>query len=185
MPRLLLISGSLRRDSSNTKLLSEALRLFGPAEAVWGDLRLPLYDADLEAEHGIPEAVARLADQMRAADGVVIATPEYNKNLPGVLKNALDWVSRTKPAPLAGRPVAILSSAAGRAGGERSQFSLRHCLTPFNPRVLQGPEVMIAGAGEAFDAEGRLKDPMARDLLGKLMAALHAEIGRAAASRAA
>ncbi|MEM1316345.1 MAG: NAD(P)H-dependent oxidoreductase [Pseudomonadota bacterium] len=176
--KLLGISGSLRKDSTNTKLLHEAIRLFGAAEVEIGDLRLPLYDGDLEAAEGIPAGVATLADQMRAADAIVFCTPEYNKNLPGVLKNALDWVSRTKPMPMGATPVAILSAAAGRAGGERSQYSLRHCLTPFSPRVIQGPEVMIAASGDAFDEGGRLKDERASGLVEKLMAALRAEAAR-------
>src|SRR6056297_979866 len=169
--RILAISGALRRASTNTRLAAEALRLYAPTEAVWADLRLPLYDGDLEAAEGLPQSVATLIAEIRAADAVVISTPEYNKNLPGVLKNALDWLSRTKKAPLKGKPVAIISSAAGRAGGERSQFSLRHCLTAFNPHVLQGPEVMIAGANNAFDEDGRLIDPKSIEFLGKLMAA--------------
>jgi chromate reductase len=176
VPRLLGISGSLRRASTNTKLVHEAARAFGPCTFTLGDIRLPLYDGDLEKEEGIPSAVQRLADQILAADAVVISTPEYNKNLPGVLKNALDWLSRTKPAPLAGKPVAIVSAAAGRAGGERSQFSLRHCLTPFQPRILQGPEVMIAASAEAFDADGRLKDQASFEFLGRLMAKLRDEM---------
>lgn len=178
-PRLLGISGSLRKASRNTALVHEAVRAFGPCRFELGDLRLPLYDGDLEDAEGIPPAVARLADQMRAADAVVISTPEYNKNLPGVLKNALDWVSRTRPAPLAGRPVAIVSAAAGRAGGDRAQFSLRHCLTPLGPRVLAGPEIMAANADHAFDSEGRLVDPKSFEFLSALMKALREEIARA------
>jgi chromate reductase len=174
--RLVGISGALRRGSSNTLLVKEAARLFGPCDFTLGSIRLPLYDGDLEKEEGLPAEVTVLAELIRAADGVVISTPEYNKNLPGVLKNALDWLSRTKLKPLAGKPVAIVSAAAGRAGGERSQFSLRHCLTPFNPRVLQGPEVMIAGANSAFDEEGRLKDARSVEMLTMLMEALRAEI---------
>ncbi|MGG7568506.1 NADPH-dependent FMN reductase [Rhodovulum sp. DZ06] len=177
-PRLLLISGALRKGSTNTMLCREAARVFGDCTTEEADLNLPLFDADLEAE-GAPEPVARLVAQVKAADGVIISTPEYNKNLPGVLKNALDWISRDKvdgKMPLAGKPVAILSAASGRAGGERAQFSLRHCLTPFNPRVLQGPEVFVAAAAKAFDEDGKLSNEMTLDLLGKLMAALKAEI---------
>lgn len=181
-PRLLGISGALRRASTNTALLHEAARAFGRCEFSLADLRLPLFDADLEAE-GMPPAVRALIDAVRAADAVLISSPEYNKNLSGVLKNALDWISREKidgVTALAGKPVAILSSAAGRAGGERAQFSLRHCLTPFNPRVLQGPEVFVANASKAFDEDGRLQDKFATELLGKLMAALREEMARAA-----
>lgn len=174
--RLVGISGALRRGSRNTALVREAARLFGPCDFALGSLRLPLYDGDLEAEEGIPRQVTDLGELLAGADGIVISTPEYNKNLPGVLKNALDWLSRTKLAPLSGKPLAIVSAAAGRAGGERSQYSLRHCLTPFRPRILQGPEVMIAGANGAFDDEGRLKDARSIETLTTLMSALRAEI---------
>lgn len=174
--RLLAISGALRRQSTNTRLAAEALRLYAPAEAVWADLRLPLYDGDLETAEGLPEAARTLIAEIRAADGIVISTPEYNKNLPGVLKNALDWVSRDKPMAFDGKPVAIMSAAAGRAGGERSQFSLRHCLTAFNPRILQGPEVTIARSSEAFDDDGRLTDARSVETLQALMTALREEV---------
>lgn len=175
MTHLLGISGSLRAGSFNTMLVKEAARLFAPQHFTLADIRLPLFDEDLEAQ-GVPEGVETLVRQMRAADAVVIATPEYNKNLPGGLKNALDWVSRAKPGPLAGKPVAIVSAAAGRAGGERAQYSLRHCLTPFNPRVLQGPEFFVAAAQTAFTAKARLSDPKSVEYLGRLMDALRAEI---------
>jgi chromate reductase, NAD(P)H dehydrogenase (quinone) len=168
---LLGICGALRVASTNRLALQEARRLFGPATWAEADLRLPLYDGDLEAD-GIPAPVQTLADQIARADAIVIATPEYNKNLPGVLKNALDWSSRVKGAVWAGKPVAILSAAAGRAGGERSQYSLRHCLTPLRPHVLPGPEMLIANSSEAFDESGHLKDPMAIKILTDLMQAL-------------
>ncbi|MEM8659036.1 MAG: NAD(P)H-dependent oxidoreductase [Pseudomonadota bacterium] len=175
-PRLLGISGALRAASSNTMLVHEAARAFGPAEFDLGNIRFPLFDQDLEDEAGVPAEVHALADLCLSADAIVISTPEYNKNLSGSLKNALDWLSRTGKAPLKDKPIAILSSAAGRAGGERSQYSLRHCLTPFGCHVLPGPEVMVAGANGAFDEDGRLKDPKAFEFLEKLMAALRAEI---------
>ncbi|MFN4130127.1 MAG: NADPH-dependent FMN reductase, partial [Paracoccaceae bacterium] len=154
-PTLLGLCGALRAASTNRLLMLDAVRAFGDCRFVDGNLRLPLYDADLEAA-GIPPDVQTLADQIAAADAVVIATPEYNKNLSGVLKNALDWVSRTKGSPWRDKPVAIVSAAAGRAGGERSQFSLRQCLTPFRPRLLPGPEVFIANSDRAFDDQGHL-----------------------------
>lgn len=177
MPNLHLlgIPGALRAASTNRLLLAEARRIFDPAIYAEADLRLPLYDGDLEETSGIPTAVQTLADQIGAADAVVIATPEYNKALPGVLKNALDWVSRTKGSPWLGKPVAIISAAAGRAGGERSQYSLRLCLNPFRPHVLPGPEVMIAHSGTAFDTDGRLTDPFSLKGLTELMDLLRAE----------
>lgn len=175
MLTLLGISGALRRGSTNRLLLAEARRLFGEATHTEADLRLPLYDGDLEDAEGIPAAVQTLADQIRAADAIVISTPEYNKALPGVLKNALDWVSRTKGGPWRDKPVAIMSAAGGRAGGERSQFSLRLCLTPFRPRLLPGPEVLVGDSGNAFDAEGRLIDARYVKALQELMDLLRAE----------
>jgi len=170
------LSGSLRAGSFNTMLIKEAARVFDPAEFTLGDIRFPLYDGDLEQESGVPAEVAALHAQIVAADAVIISTPEYNKNLSGALKNALDWLSRIKPQPFDGKPVAILSASAGRAGGERAQYSLRHCMTPFNPRIMQGPEVFIAAAHAAFDDQGQLKDEMAVELLTKQMGALKAMI---------
>lgn len=173
-PKLLAISGSLREGSLNTKLLHEAVRLFGPADTTFADIRFPLYDGDLEDSAGIPAEVQTLWDQMQGADAIVISTPEYNKNLSGVLKNALDWVSRIKPMPMGGKPVAIMSAAAGREGGARAQFSLRHCLVPFRPRILQGPEMMLAGAAKEVDDAGRLTSELYTKTLTTLMADLRA-----------
>ncbi len=175
-PKLVGISGALRKASTNTLLVHEAARAFGPCDFTLGAIRFPLYDGDLEEAEGVPAEVMLLADQLLAADGVVISTPEYNKYLPGVLKNALDWLSRTERAPLAAKPVAIVSAAAGRAGGERSQFSLRHCLVPHGAVVIPGPEVMIAASGGAFDEAGHLRDPAGFEFLGKLMGNLRDEI---------
>lgn len=174
--RLLGICGSLRKASWNRKLMLEAARIFDPAEFTEGNLRLPLYDGDLEAE-GMPAEVQRLSDQIRDADAVVIAGPEYNKAMSGVLKNALDWVSRTKGGVWRDKPVAIVSAAAGRAGGERTQMTLRHAMMAFRPRILQGPEVFIAAPEREFDDHGRLVNEMPVRLLTELME----ELRRAAA----
>jgi len=176
-PSLLAISGSLRAASVNTKLVHEAVRVFGQAEVQWGDLRLPLYDGDLEDAEGIPPAVQRLADQIAAADAVVISTPEYNQSLSGVLKNALDWVSRVDGKPWKDKPVTLLSAAAGRAGGARANYALRLAITPFRPRLLTG-ELMLAGASKEFDDQGRLTSEVYTRNLTALMAELRAEIGR-------
>lgn len=176
MTTLLGISGALRKNSNNTKLIHEAARLFAPDEFIEADIHFPLYDSDLEDSDGIPAAVKKLHSQILSADAVIIATPEYNKNISGVLKNALDWLSREKPQPWAGKLVAILSASSGRSGGERAQYALRHCMTPFNPRILQGPEVLIAAAGSAFNDKGRLINEHSVKSLGKLMDALRVEI---------
>ena len=177
MPSLLGLSGSLRAGSLNTKLVQEAARLFEPSSFVMGDLRLPLYDGDLEAK-GIPEAVQTLADQISAADAVVVATPEYNKNISGVLKNALDWVSRVEGKPWADKPVAILSATGGAAGGLMTQAALRLALYSFRPRLLQGPAVLIGGGAKAFDENDHLADERNAAALAELMDELKKEIAR-------
>lgn len=174
MTTLLGISGSLRKGSTNTKLIRFAAEVFAPDTFVEADLRLPLYDGDLESAQGIPPSVQTLADQIAAADAVIISTPEYNKAPSGVLKNALDWVSRTKGGPWKNKPVAIMSAAAGRAGGERTQFALRLMMMPFRPNILQGPEVLIGDSGNAFDENGRLTNERSLAMLSELMDELKA-----------
>lgn len=177
--KLLGISGSLRKDSHNTLLLAEAARLFGEdAQYTLADINLPLYDGDDEESNGVPEAVEALARQIADADAVLISTPEYNKGPSGALKNALDWISRAQVKPWGNKPVAVMSAAAGRAGGERAQMILRGFMVPFRPRILQGPEIHLAASYEAFDAKGQLKGDMYINDLTDLMKGLRAEIGR-------
>ena len=170
---LLGISGSLRRGSHNTMLVREAARAFGPDRFETADLNLPLYNADVEAE-GLPEPVLRLCAQIERADAIVIATPEYNKAPSGLLKNMLDWASRPRPAPLVGKPVAVVSAAAGAAGGERAKSAMCLFLVPFKVRLVLHPEVNVGNAAEQFDADGRLTDDAKRKALEELMAALRA-----------
>ena len=117
-PKILGISGSLRAQATNRKLLREAARLFGDCAYSEADINFPLYDGDDEENTGIPPAVTNLNNQIGAADAVIISTPEYNKGPSGALKNALDWVSRVEGNPWHDKPVAVISAAAGRAGGE-------------------------------------------------------------------
>lgn len=177
--RLLGISGSLRKEATNRKLLREAARLAGDVEFTMADVNLPLYDADLEEAEGIPDKVRRLVDQIVNADAVIISTPEYNKSISGVMKNALDWISRVKGAPLRDKPLAIMSAADGRAGGERAQFALRLCLVALRPSLVTGPEMMLANSGAAFDEDGRLTDDRSIKFLTQLMDGLRAEVERA------
>lgn len=177
MADLLLICGSLRAGSVNRLLAAEAGRLHGGAVA-WGDIRMPLYDGDLEDAQGVPAEAAALAEAVRGAAAVLIATPEYNQSFPGGLKNALDWISRTEGRPFEGRPVGIVSATAGRAGGARAQYALRLALTPFRPRLLTAPEVMVAGAAREFDEAGRLLSDRYEAALGDLVRALRAEADR-------
>jgi chromate reductase len=172
------LSGSLRKDATNTKLLREAARLFDAESLVLADLNIPLYNGDAEVAEGVPPAVQRLAELIAEADAVLISTPEYNKGPSGVLKNALDWISRTKVAPWNDKPVAVMSAAAGRAGGERAQMVLRGFMVPFRPRILQGPEIHLADSGNQFDDKGRLTSEFYTKDLTNLMYALRREIER-------
>ncbi|MEM7319134.1 MAG: NAD(P)H-dependent oxidoreductase [Pseudomonadota bacterium] len=169
---LLGVPGSLRREATNRKLLREAARLFGPDSFAEADLRFPLYDGDDEASTGVPPAVQHLADQIAAADAVIISTPEYNSGPSGVLKNALDWVSRVDGNPWAGKPVAVISAAAGRSGGALAQATLRSFMVPFQPHVVAGPAVHLAASSGEFDENGRLKSERYAQTLEKLMANL-------------
>jgi chromate reductase len=172
------ISGSLRKASHNSLLLAEAARLSGDATYTEADINLPLYDADDEEANGVPDAVNHIAQQIADADAVLISTPEYNKGPSGALKNALDWISRSKVKPWGGKPVAVMSATAGRAGGERAQMILRGFMVPFRPRILQGPEIHVAASYEAFDAQGRLTGELYIKELTELMDALRAEVHR-------
>lgn len=175
-PKLLTISGSLRKGSFNRMLLKEAAKAFGEAEVTDADLNLPLYDGDLEAAEGIPPSVQTLADQIKAADAIVISSPEYNKGIPGVLKNALDWVSRVEGAVLKDKPTVVVSAAAGRTGGETAQFMVLHCLTQLQVRLLPGPAVLVAGAMNEFDDNGALQNDLYIKTLTTRMQALRAEV---------
>lgn len=177
-PVLLGLCGSLRQGASNRKLLLEAVRLFGPCRFSEADLRMPLYDGDDEETIGIPAPAKTLAHQIAAADAIIVTTPEYNSGPSGALKNALDWASRVDGSPWAGKPVAIMSAAAGRTGGVMSQNTLRGFLVPFRPRLITGPQVSVAACYEAFDEAGRLKGELYVKTLTELMSALRAEIDR-------
>jgi chromate reductase, NAD(P)H dehydrogenase (quinone) len=169
--QILGIAGSLREGSYNRALLREARTLL-PAgvELVELDLReLPFYDGDVEAA-GDPAAVTRLKDAIRAADAVLIATPEYNRGIPGVLKNAIDWASRPALAsPLAGKPVAIVGASTGRGGTARAQEQLRAALEFSRAEVLEQPEVLVPEAFMRFDARGELVDDGIRAELAELL----------------
>lgn len=170
------ISGSLRASATNRLLIREAARLGNATSFIEADLHLPLYDGDLEEAEGIPAPVQILADQIAKADAVVISTPEYNKAISGVLKNALDWVSRTEGSPWNNKPVAIMSATAGRSGGERAQASLRLALLAFRPRIVQGPDVLVGGNFKEFDESGQLVTESYIKAVTGLMAALKAEV---------
>ncbi|MBL4812195.1 MAG: NAD(P)H-dependent oxidoreductase [Rhodobacteraceae bacterium] len=170
------LCGALRTGSYNRLLLAEAARLFAPTRFSEGDLRLPLYDGDDEAQSGVPAAAQLLADQISRADAIIIATPEYNGAPSGVLKNALDWVSRVEGKPFKDKPMALLSASAGPSGGENAQAKLRAWLPGFHPVLLDAPQIHIGRSADAFDPEGRLIDPDQTATLTALMQALRAAV---------
>jgi chromate reductase, NAD(P)H dehydrogenase (quinone) len=159
--RVLGISGSLRRDSYNSALLrhaGELLEAEGVEFAIYDALReVPPYDEDSDVADG-PEAVARIRAAVAAADAVFITTPEYNSSLPGVLKNALDWLSRPMATnALRNKPVAVIGASAGMFGAVWAQAEARKVLSAIGARVVDG-EVAVGHAHERFDAKGRLND---------------------------
>lgn len=166
------ISGSLRRASLNSAALRAAQALApGDMHIAIADISgVPNYDQDLR-DAAVPEAVTTLARAIAAADALLIATPEYNYSIPGVLKNAIDWVSREQPNPLNGKPAALMSASPGGIGGARAQYDLRKILVFSDVHVLNKPEVMIAAAHTRFDADGRLVDEQtAEHITGQLTA---------------
>lgn len=172
--RVLALAGSLRRDSYNRRLLRTAAERApaGLEIEIWDDLAaIPLFSEDLEAE-GAPEPVLRLRRSIAAADGLLIATPEYNQSLPGVLKNAVDWLSRPPERVLRGKPAAILGATPGPWGTRFAQRELRHVLTATESLVLPSPALFLRDAAAAFDDAGRLTNERAGESLSRLLAAL-------------
>ncbi len=167
-PRLLAFSGSLRAASYNQKLVTIAANATREAGAdvtliSLRDFRMPLFDEDLEAEEGMPEAAQKLKALFASHDGLIIASPEYNSTITAALKNAIDWVSRAtsedeKPlSVLSGKTAAILSASPGGYGGARSLAQLRPFLENIHIRVLPD-QVSVAKAYEAFAEDGKLVD---------------------------
>jgi chromate reductase len=176
--RVLGITGSLRRDSYNHALLREAAeRLPAGAELVEFDRlgEIPPYDADLEAE-GTPEPVEALRRAMREADAVVVATPEYNHSIPGVLKNALDWASRPAgQSALTGKPAVVIGASTGMFGAVWAQAETRKVLGALGGRVVEG-ELPVARAAELYH-DGKLElPPEQSEQLEGLLAELVSEV---------
>jgi len=174
MTKVLGISGSLRRGSYNSSLLRAAARLM-PAEATLeiASIRgIPLYDADMEAQ-GIPAVVTQLKDAIIAADGVLLVTPEYNNSLPGVFKNAIDWLSR--PASdvkrvFGGRRFAIIGASPSGFGTVLSQTAWLPVLRTLGTQPWFGARLMVARTGGVFDDGGNLKDPLVEEQLKHFLA---------------
>jgi chromate reductase len=172
--RVLGISGSLRRDSYNSMLLRAAAELLPPGAEleVYDGLRaIPPYDADDDV-FPAPAPVQELRDALATADAVLVATPEYNASVPGVLKNALDWASRPHATnPLRNTPAAVVGASTGMFGAVWAQADARKILQTIGARVLDR-ELPVAEADERFDAEGRLDDPDLREVYAEILAEL-------------
>ncbi|MDB5450952.1 MAG: hypothetical protein JWQ52_2080 [Phenylobacterium sp.] len=171
--KILGFAGSLRAGSYNRALLraAQAAAPEGMAIEVFDLLQVPLYNADVEAQ-GDPQGVAAFKAAIRAADAVLMVTPEYNHGVPGVMKNAVDWASRPpRAAPLDRKPVGIIGASPGITGSARGQSQLRQAFEFTNSYCMPQPELLVFRAHEKFDAEGRLTDGPTREFLGRYLAA--------------
>jgi len=169
MPNVITICGSLRKGSFN-RMLEKALPSLAPAGMTVSPAPsfadFPLYNADIQNEKGFPAPVTALADAIRAADGVIFVTPEYNFSLPGGLKNALDWVSRLKDQPFVGKPIAIQSASPGPVGGARMQYDLRKMMVFLDALTMNKPEIFVSNCVSKFDDKTReLTDQTTRDFV--------------------
>lgn len=174
MARILGISGSLRAGSFNTALLKAAVPLLAE-----GDLLsvatlhgIPLYDGDLERDSGLPAAVQALKAQIADSDGVLLATPEYNNGVPGVLKNAIDWLSRPGddiPRLFGGRAFAVIGASPGGFGTILAQAQWLPILRTLGVRPWTGGRLLVSRAHTLFDAAGELQDAATREQLGKFV----------------
>jgi NAD(P)H-dependent FMN reductase len=174
MARVIGISGSLRKGSYNTALLRAAAGLAPPGlEVEVASIKgIPLYDGDLEVELGVPPEVQQLKEAIAAADGLILATPEYNNSIPGVLKNTIDWVSR--PPKDSGRvfgskPIALMGATPGGGGTALSQNTWLPILRTLGLRLWSGKSLYIARAYEAFDEAGNLTDEKIKERLAAFM----------------
>jgi chromate reductase, NAD(P)H dehydrogenase (quinone) len=169
------ISGSLRRGSFNSAALRAAVELAPDGMRIEPfDLApIPLYNEDVK-QQGFPPPVADLRRRVKEADGLLIATPEYNYSMSGVLKNTIDWVSRPPDQPFDGKPIAIMGASMGVLGTARAQYHLRQCFIFLNGHVMNRPEVLITQAQNKFDGEGRLTDQPTRDFIAAMLTAFKA-----------
>lgn len=167
VPTIIGLCGSLRRASFNTRLLQAAAELLPEQTTIEiASLHgIPLYDGDVEAAEGIPPLVADLKSRIAAADGLLIATPEYNNSVPGVLKNAIDWLSRPPadiPRVFRGRPVAVMGATTGAGGTGLAQAAWLPVLRTLGTAPWFGGRMMVSNAATLFDEQGRLRDEQTR-----------------------
>jgi chromate reductase len=173
------ICGSLRKGSYN-RIVMNALPALAPEKMTITEApsfaEFPLYNADVQNTSGFPAPVTKLADAIRAADGVIFDTPEYNFSLPGGLKNAIDWVSRLDNQPFIGKPIAIQSASPGPVGGARVQYDLRKMMVFLDAIVLNKPEIFVSSAASRVNDKGELTDETTRNFIKQQLAAFAAFI---------
>jgi NAD(P)H-dependent FMN reductase len=174
MAKIIGLAGSLRKNSFNASLL-RAAKEHSPAgleleiATISG---IPLYDGDVEAEQGVPPVVAELKERIASAQGLLLVTPEYNTSMPGVFKNAIDWLSRPPkdiPRVFGDKPVALMGATPGMGGTRLSQAAWWTVLRTLGTRAWAGKQLYVASAGKVFDAEGKLVDDTVKKLLGEFM----------------
>jgi chromate reductase, NAD(P)H dehydrogenase (quinone) len=174
--KLVTFAGSLRKDSLNKRLAKGVAQSQGGEFVDLQPLSIPVYDADIETE-GIPAGVVTLARFVRAADALIVAGPEYNGTITGVLKNAIDWLSRVKPLPLDSKPILLLSASPGALGGVRSLWHTRQAFEVLGCHVYPGM-LGVPKAHEAFDANNSLVDERLRVQLQQLVSAFLAHASK-------
>jgi chromate reductase len=175
MLNVITICGSLRKASYN-RMVMNALADLAPTTMKLTEAppfaEFPLYNVDFHDANGVPVAVQKLVDAIRAADGVIFNTPEYNFSMPGGLKNAIDWVSRMKDQPFAGKPVAIQSATNGPLGGGRMQYDWRRAMLFLDALAFGRPEIFIGNVSQRIDAEtGQITDEATKKFIGQQLAA--------------
>ena len=179
---VLVICGSLRKGSYNAALARSLPALAPPGMVLRtapSFAGLPIYDYDEHQATGIPPIATAWSDAIRSADGVIIVSPEYNWSIPGGLKNAIDWASRLKNVPFAGKPVALQSAATGLLGGSRMQYHLRQSLTSIEAIMFTKPEVIVTFAAKKFDEKTlELTDQPTRDMVKQQLAAFEKFVRR-------
>jgi chromate reductase len=176
------ICGSLRKGSYNAAL-ARTLPALAPAGLVIKAGppidAIPIYNADVQNSSGFPAAVNTLADAIRAADGLIIVSPEYNYSIPGGLKNAIDWVSRLQNQPFANKPIALQSATGGPLGGARVQYHLRQCMVFLDGLVFNRPEIFVGVAQQKFDEKTlELEDQATIDIIKQQLAGFEKFIRR-------
>ena len=177
--KILGIAGSLRRGSYNASALRAAQELApaGMTIDIFDIAAIPLYNEDVKVQ-GFPPVVADLRARIKSADGLLLATPEYNYSTSGVLKNTIDWASRPPEQPFEGKPIALMGASGGALGTARAQYHLRQMFIFLNAHILNRPEVFIGGAPSKFDAEGKLTDQPTRDIVAAMLLAFKAWIAK-------